>query len=168
MPFQVFAASDGWLVIGCAKEKFWKRLVEAIDEPELGDNPHFRDFASRFQYREELLPKLEEKFRSGTLSDWLEKLRDAGVPCAPVNSVEQALADEHTLTRGLVVDTEHPKWGIVKTMASPVRVGPSRLKHQRAPFRNESADYLLSTVLGYSQMKISELGRLGAFGEVLT
>lgn len=168
VPFQVFATNDGWLVVGCAKEKFWQRLIEAIDEPELGDNPHFRDFSSRFQYREELLSKLEEKFRSGTVSDWLEKLRVAGVPCAPVNSVEQALVDEHTLARGLVIDTEHPKWGTVKTMASPVRVGPSRLNHKRAPFRNENVDYLLGTVLGYSQMKISELGTLGAFGLGLT
>lgn len=165
VPFQVFPTSDGWLVIGCAKEKFWKQLTIAIDEPELDTDPRFCDFPSRFEHRDELLPRLEDKFKSAASSHWLEKLREAGVPCAPVNTVEQALTDEHTLARGLVIDTEHPRWGTVKTMASPVRVGPPRPKHERAPFRNESADYVLGAVLDYSPAQILELRQLGAFGD---
>lgn len=165
VPFQIFPASDGWVVIGCAKEKFWRRLVKAIDEPELDADPRFGDFESRFENREVLLTLLEEKFMSATSEHWLGILREAGVPCAPVNTVEQALKDEHTMARDLVVETEHPRWGTVKSMASPVRVGPPRQEHVRAPFRNESAGYVLGSVLGYNTDRISQLAEQGAFGD---
>ena len=97
-------------------------------------------------------------------AEWLEALAAAGVPSGPVNTVEQALADPQTAARELIVETEHPRWGTVRQLASPVRVGAERPSYRRAPRRNEDADHVLRTVLGYDSARIEQLGAAGAFG----
>lgn len=164
VPFQAFEAADGWLVVGCAKEKFWQRLAVVIDRPQWADDLLYRTFADRDRNRDVLLPQLEDIFLSRTVDDWLVPLRAASIPCAPINDVAQALTDEHTVARGLVVETEHPHWGTVRQVASPVRVGAEQVEHRRAPLRHEDAPYLLSEVLGYDDAQVASLGDAGAFG----
>ncbi|GGK90273.1 CaiB/BaiF CoA transferase family protein [Nocardia jinanensis] len=164
VPFQAFEASDGWLVVGCAKEKFWQRLVEAIDRPELATDPRFTDFGSRGRNAAELLPILEAIFAGATVEHWLSLLRPAGVPSGPINDIGQALTEEHTLARGLVVETEHPRFGTVRQVASPVRFGDQRPEYRRAPARGEHSVAVLRA-LGYDDERIAELTAGGAFGK---
>ncbi|MCU1440129.1 MAG: L-carnitine dehydratase/bile acid-inducible protein [Rhodoglobus sp.] len=156
VPFQAFEASDGWIVIACPKEKFWKRLTAAIDRPDLAHE--YATFTDRRTNANVLLPILDEIFRSRPAGEWLELLRTAGVPSGPVNSVPQALADEHTVARDLVVETEHPRFGTVRQVRSPVRVGDERPTYRRAPRRNEDVDYVLCEVLGYDAERVERLG----------
>jgi crotonobetainyl-CoA:carnitine CoA-transferase CaiB-like acyl-CoA transferase len=74
-----------------------------------------------------------------------------------VNSVSQALADEHTVARGIVVETEHPVFGTVRQVRSPVRVGDGVVRYRRAPQRNEDADYVFAELLGYDPTRIEML-----------
>ena len=165
VPFQAFETSDGWIVVGCAKEKFWQRLAIAIDRPELANNSRFATFADRSRNAAELLALLEPVFATRTARDWLDLLGDAGVPCAPVNSVAAALRDEHTAARGMVVETEHPRFGTVRQLRGPVRVGSTEPDYRRAPSRGEHRDAVLRSTLGYDQARIDELERGGAFGQ---
>ncbi len=164
VPFQVFEAADGWLVVGCAKEKFWQRLVEVLDHPELGTDPRYATFADRQRHADVLLPILEEVFRARSVAEWLEQLYAAAIPCGPVNDVAQALTEPHTLARGLIVETEHERYGTVRQVGSPVRVGPQRQDHRRAPKRHEDAPQLLGELLGLDSDRQSELAAEGAFG----
>ncbi len=158
VPFQAFQASDGWIVIACPKEKFWQRLAAAVERPELATDERFATFSARRKNAGELLPILDAVFASRTEREWLEILRAAGVPCGPVNSVSQALADEHTLARGMVVETEHPEFGTVRQVRSPVSVGSEPVDYRRAPRRNEDAGYVYSEILGYDAERASRLG----------
>ncbi|MGW0004388.1 CaiB/BaiF CoA transferase family protein [Nocardia grenadensis] len=162
VPFQAFEASDGWFVVGCAKEKFWVRLAEAIGMPELLTDPRFTDFAARGVHKDELIPLLEKRFREDTVDHWTGLLVAAGVPTGPINDVAQALTEEHTLARGLIATTEHDVWGEVRQVVSPVRFGEPA-GHRRAPKRNESFDSVM-TGLGYSADTVRELVAAGAFG----
>ncbi|MCX0272917.1 CoA transferase [Nocardia zapadnayensis] len=164
VPFQAFEASDGWLVVGCAKEKFWQRLVVAIDRPELATDPRFTDFEHRGRNAGDLLPILETVFATGTVDHWLSLLRPAGVPSGPINDIGQALTEEHTLARGLIVDTEHPRFGTVRQVASPVRFGDQQPEYRRAPARGEHSEAVLRA-LGYDDERIAELSAGGAFGK---
>ena len=164
VPFQNFAASDGWIVVACPKEKFWGRLTEALARPDLAADDRFRDFAGRREHASALLPQLEEIFLTNTCASWLERLVDHGVPCAPVNSVGEAVAEPHALARELVAETEHPRFGTVRQIVSPVRVGDQTPPQRRAPSRNEDAQYVLGDLLGYDESKINELTKAGAFG----
>ena len=158
VPFQAFQASDGWIVVACPKEKFWQRLTVAVSRPELAADERFATFGDRRAHADELLPILDGILASRTTQEWLDVLRAAGVPCGPVNSVAQALADEQTLARGMVVETEHPEFGTVRQVRSPVRVGDGVVEYRRAPRRNEDADYVFSELLGYDATRIEALG----------
>jgi crotonobetainyl-CoA:carnitine CoA-transferase CaiB-like acyl-CoA transferase len=163
VPFQAFATADGWIVVACAKEKFWRQLAEAIGRPELAADPRFSDFAARDANRHELLPILEETFAAATTDHWVAVLAAAGVPSGPVNSVAEALADPQAVARQMVVETDHPRFGTVRQVAGAVRVGPPP-QHRRAPQRNEDADYVLGELLGYDAARRAELAAAGGFG----
>lgn len=164
VPFQAFEASDGWMIVGCAKEKFWRRLTEVLGRQDLAADPHFADFTARDRNRGELLPQLDAEFRTRTVSEWIEALQTAAIPCAPIHSVGEALADEHTVARGMIVETDHPRYGSIRTVASPVRVGPRAPGHERrGPSLGEHNARILRE-LGYGDEQVEELRAAGAFG----
>lgn len=167
VPFQAFQAKDGWLVVGCAKEKFWARLAEVVGHPEWAepDSP-YATFAGRQRHSEELLAKLEEIFKQRTVDQWLSVLYPASIPCGPINDVPAALREEHTEARGLIVETDHPRFGTVRQLASPVRVGDEQPVYRRAPLRNEDFDYVVREIIGLEGDRVAELQRQGAFGPV--
>ncbi len=164
IPFQAFEAKDGWLIVGCAKEKFWQRLVRVIERPELGLDPRFASFQARQDNAADVLAVLEEVFLQRTVAEWLEPLYAASIPCGPINDVGQALQEEQTLARGMVVETEHPRWGRLRQVASPVKVGDQAVAYRRAPLRNEDFDEVMTDLLGYSDERLAALTASGAFG----
>ena len=164
VPFQNFQTADGWIVVACPKEKFWQRLTGVLGRPDLASDERFASMAERARNAATLVEILDECFAARTSAEWLEALAAAGVPSGAVNTVEQALADPQTAARGLIVETEHPHWKTVRQVASAVRVGSEPPSHRRAPRRNEDADHVLRTVLGYDSARIEELEAAGAFG----
>jgi crotonobetainyl-CoA:carnitine CoA-transferase CaiB-like acyl-CoA transferase len=168
VPFQIFPTADSWLVVACPKEKFWARLAAAIDRPEWATDPRFADFAARRENSEELQELLTGVFGTRSAAHWLSVLGAAGVPCGPVNSVAEALAEPHTSARNMVVETEHPYFGTVRQVASPVRVGNEPPEYRRAPRRHEDAGYVLADLLGYDAERIAALAASAAFGGVPT
>ncbi|MFN2613994.1 MAG: CaiB/BaiF CoA transferase family protein [Actinomycetota bacterium] len=163
VPFQLFRTADGWVVVGCAKEKFWQRLADVVGRPELARDERFVDFEARRKNRDVLVPILDELFAERPTDEWLKSLTAAGVPCGPVNSVEQAFADPQTGARGMIVETEHPRFGRVRQPGSPVRVGEPPATHRRAPLRGEDEPYVFD-LLGYDEAKVAALRANGAFG----
>lgn len=164
VPFQNFEASDGWIVVACAKEKFWKRLAVAIGRPDLADDDRYETFSDRRENSNELLKILDEIFLTQTCDHWISVLAEAGVPVGPVYDVEQALSDPHTIARGLIVETDHHRFGRVRQLASPVNFGNGPREYRRAPIRNEDFGYVMHEILKYSPERITQLGQLGAFG----
>ncbi|MCG3769117.1 MAG: Acetyl-CoA:oxalate CoA-transferase [Nitrosomonadaceae bacterium] len=165
VPFQAFEASDGWIIIGCAKEKFWQRLTEVIGKPEWASDPRFITFADRQKNATALLPMLEEIVRHRTVDQWLSVLYPASIPCGPINDVAQAMLEPHTIARNLIFETEHPRYGTIKNLASPVKVGNEAVAYRRAPQRNENFEEVMSGLLKYSPEKIASLSDAGAFGK---
>lgn len=164
VPFQAFEAKDGWMVVGCAKEKFWQRLTVVIGRPEWATDPAFATFADRDRNRDVLIPLLEEIFVQRTVDEWVEPLQAAAVPTARINDVAAALTEPHTIARDLLVETEHPRYGTVRQVASPVRVGAEPPTYRRAPLRNEDAGRILGEMLGYDAAAVADLSDRGAFG----
>lgn len=159
VPFQAFKAADGWFVVGCAKEKFWVRLTEAIGRPELSTDPRFDSFAHRYENSEELTKILDEMFLTRSVADWVSDLRAATVPCGAVQTVEEALTDSHTIERGLIVKTTSPDLGEVRSVASAMRVGDVPTSHRRAPLLDEHREDVLANILGYDQERITQLSK---------
>jgi crotonobetainyl-CoA:carnitine CoA-transferase CaiB-like acyl-CoA transferase len=167
VPFQVFEAKDGWMVVGVAKEKFWTRLTQVIGRPEWSTpGSPYATFTSRRELAGPLLAELAEIFRQRTVDEWLLELYAASIPCGPINDVAAALDEEHTVARDLIVTTEHPRYGMLRQLASPVRVGPKRPEYRCAPQRNEHFTSVTKDVLGLDDASVEALRAAGAFGEV--
>jgi crotonobetainyl-CoA:carnitine CoA-transferase CaiB-like acyl-CoA transferase len=120
-PYQAFEASDGWIVVGGANQKNWLRMLEALNAPELADDPRFRSGADRMAHLKELETELGARFRTKPAQYWLEALEEKGVPCGPVYDMLQAFVDPQTLAREMVVAVEHSRLGAVKTLGLPVK-----------------------------------------------
>ncbi len=163
VPFQAFEASDGWLIVGCAKEKFWQRLTVVIERPELATDERFASFAARLKNKAILIPMLEEILAKQSVNYWLPKLYAESIPCGPINTVAQSLVEPHTIAREMIIETDHPRYGKVKQVATPVKAGPARTDNRRAPQRNEDASYVLNELLKYDEAKVSQLSADQAF-----
>ncbi len=169
VPFQNFETADGWLVVGGVKQDAWERLCDVIGLPELKLDERFATRAARNDHRDELLPLLEEAFRTRPVDDWVESLVGAGVPAARVNTVEEALADPQALAREDIVEHDHPTLGRVRSIRTPLRLsqGGEQLESEpvRGPFRGEHTEELLVTLCRYSPEHVRELAAEGVFGK---
>ena len=121
LPSQSFQTSDGWLVLMVMKEKFWERLTECVERPDLRTDPRFRSFADRLANRVALSDALVDVFQRRSTAAWLERLRGR-VPVAPVYSVQEALADEHAAARQMIVDIAHPVFGALRQIGCPIKM----------------------------------------------
>ncbi|MDE3001039.1 MAG: CoA transferase [Gemmatimonadota bacterium] len=156
IPSQVVPTKDGWLVVMCAKEKFFQNLAGILGTPELAEDPRFRSFADRLENREVLVPILKERFRERTTADWLALLRGK-VPCAPVNTVAQAFADPHVDENDMILELPHPEFGTARVVASPIKVAGPSVEPRRGPSLGEHNEPILRDLLGYSTAEIEDL-----------
>jgi crotonobetainyl-CoA:carnitine CoA-transferase CaiB-like acyl-CoA transferase len=163
VPGQNFQTSDGWISIFCAKEHFWQRLAELIEMPELIPDERFATFAARFDNRQQLVSILSNRLSEKTSSEWLALFR-GHVPSGPVNSVEQALEDEQVLARGIIVDVDHPTYGPIKQVASPITTEGSNQAVSPGPKLGEHTDQLLETLLSLGPEEIAQLRKQDAVG----
>jgi crotonobetainyl-CoA:carnitine CoA-transferase CaiB-like acyl-CoA transferase len=163
VPAQNFPTRDGWIVVFCNKEKFWQSLVDAMELPEVGRDPRFATFSARLAHKDALVPILEARFAERTTAEWLAGLRGR-VPCAPVNTIAQALADEQVRARGMIVEVEHPELGVLREVASPVRTAGARGAPAPAPRLGQHTDEILRRLLQYDPARIAALRASGALG----
>jgi crotonobetainyl-CoA:carnitine CoA-transferase CaiB-like acyl-CoA transferase len=155
-PAQAFQTQDGYLVIFCAKEKFWQALTEAMAAPELAADPRYGSFTGRYEHREVLVADLKQRFLARSTADWLARLRGK-VPCAPVNSVEEALADEQALVRQMITSLDHPLFGEVRQLRTAIKVPGHRDYRRPGPGLGADTDAILTEILGYPPEEIEAL-----------
>jgi crotonobetainyl-CoA:carnitine CoA-transferase CaiB-like acyl-CoA transferase len=154
VPSQILPTKDGELVVMCAKEKFYERLVTIMGRPDLATSELFHDFSARLEHRNELIPILKELSRQRTTAEWLELLRNK-VPCAPVNSVPEALLDPQVSETGLILEVDHPEFGSVRQIASSIRFnGENSIGPRRGPRLGEHTAEVLREVTDLSEAQI--------------
>jgi crotonobetainyl-CoA:carnitine CoA-transferase CaiB-like acyl-CoA transferase len=120
-PYQAFEASDGWLTVGAANQANWLRLLEAIERPELADDPRFSDNVKRMENLDALSDVLGIVISKRSRSEWLDKLEQAGVPAGPVLDVKEMHKDPHAIARDMVPEPVHSRLGKVQTIGAPVK-----------------------------------------------
>lgn len=159
-PAQAFPTQDGYLVIFCAKEKFWRALTEVLEAPELFADPRYSSFATRLQHRDALIANLQSRFLTRKTQEWLDRLRGK-VPCAPVNSVEQALEDAQVLARDMIMRVEHPVFGNLRQVRTAIKVSDAVDHTRPGPALGADTADILHEVLGYSAETIALLREQG-------
>ena len=169
VPWQAFATSDGYVVVATRQENFWKKLCAVLEHADLADDPLFADNATRVKNRKVVIPRLEEIFRTRTAADWLKRLRNAGVPAAPVNNVDAAFAEPPVVEREMIVEYDHPQVGKVRLPGNPIKMdGMGETISNPAPMLGEHTDAILKSLLHLSAQEIATLRESGAVGQIAT
>ncbi|KAF0674677.1 CaiB/BaiF CoA transferase family protein [Profundibacterium mesophilum] len=120
-PYQSFRTRDGWINVGAANQRNWLRFLEVIGAPELDADPRFASNAQRMMHLDALVALLEAELTRETTRTWLERMEEAGLPAGPVLDIAQMHSDPQALARQMIVETEHPVAGRVKTIGLPVK-----------------------------------------------
>lgn len=161
-PYQAFETADGWITIGAANQANWLRLLDAMQAPELADDPRFADNSKRMAHLKELEAALGAHFKKRSSKEWLERLDDAGVPAGPVLDVKQMHADQQAIARGMVTEVPHARLGPVTTIGLPVKFSDTPGKVERgAPVFGQHTREVLEQ-LGYGTAEIEALAKDGA------
>lgn len=121
VPYNTFQCSDGHIVVTVIMDEFWGRLLQAIPADDL-DAEENKSQPGRLKNKKLINRRLNEIFSTNTREYWLDKLKKARVPCAPVNNVAQALSDEQVLFRNMVVEVDHPLGGSTKVPGNPIKL----------------------------------------------
>ena len=162
VPYQALATRDGHLVVAVFAEKFWSGFCRVVEHPEWERDLRFGTNRDRVANRGVLVPLIEAAFRRRTTDDWLARLGAAGVPGAPIRSVDRVLADPQVRQRGMVLETAHPVHGKLPALGTPVKVdGAMGLETAPPPTLGEHTEAVLGGVLEYSAARIAELRAAG-------
>jgi crotonobetainyl-CoA:carnitine CoA-transferase CaiB-like acyl-CoA transferase len=162
-PYQPFPTRDGELVIAVGNDGQFRSLCLTLGEAALADAPEFATNAGRVRARETLTSRLSALTAVRTTADWLVVLEAAGVPCGPVNTVDQVFAEPQAAARNLVVEQRRPDLrDPVRTVASPLRLSRTPPSYGAPPpALGAHTDEVLAERLGLSAGEIAALREAG-------
>jgi crotonobetainyl-CoA:carnitine CoA-transferase CaiB-like acyl-CoA transferase len=134
VPYQVFPARDGHLIIAVGNDGQYRRLCTVLGRPDLAENPRYATNAARVASRAELVPVLCAETATRTRDDLLAALEGEGVPAGPINSVEYVFDDPQVLHRALKVElpAAGAQGGTVASVRTPIRFRNAELALTRA------------------------------------
>jgi crotonobetainyl-CoA:carnitine CoA-transferase CaiB-like acyl-CoA transferase len=162
VPYQVFHTADQDVIIAVGSDKQWAQLCAVLDlGPAVRDDPRYANNQARLAHRAEVVALLQERLRVWPAARLLERLRAAEIPCGPINTVADTLADAHYQARGNVVAQTHPLAGAVRSLANPVRLADTPVSYRRpAPTLGEHSAEVLQE-LGYQPVEVDALRAAG-------
>ena len=160
-PYNVFTCSDGYVVIAVITDKFWQNLKEMVNCPQF-ENVKYDSQPGRSEDRDIINSTLNAILSSNSCQYWLEQLEAKRIPCAPVNSLSQALADTQVLHRNMVIDLKHPNGNATKGPGNPIKLSRSNDEvFTPAPTLGQHTDEVMSQLLNLSEQQIEQMKEQG-------
>ena len=161
-PYQAIRCADGYITVGAANERLFRRLCDVLGHPDWTTIAEFADNASRVGNRAALAERIESVLRGQSCEHWLALFEANDIPCGPINDYAGVFADPQIVAREMIVDVDHPTLGRVKALGSPIKMSatppdPSR----RAPLLGEHTNEVLLEA-GFRQDEIDQCRRAGA------
>ena len=158
VPYQVFATSDGHVVVAVGNDSQFVKFCAEAGVPHLACDARYQRNADRVRNREALIGELEAVMRARPVAFWVEQLDAAGVPCGPINDIAHALADPQVAARGLRIELPHAMAGQVLMVANPIKLSATPPSYELPPpMLGEHTAEVLRELAGVSDDELQRL-----------
>jgi len=162
VPYQTFQTSDSWIIVAVGNDGQFRHFVKAGDRELLADDPRFATNPARIEYRDALIPLLAAMVKEKTKVEWISLLESVGVPCGPINNLQEVFENEQVVARGIQLNVPHPTAGSMKLVASPMRLSKTPVTMRMPPpLLGEHTEEILSATLHYTYEQIAQLRSKG-------
>ena len=163
-PYEAFPARDAWVMIAAGSDALFTRCCEALEVPALAEDPRYRDNPTRVANRKALIEALSAVTRALDSADVLDRLQRAGVPSAPINTLDRIVAEAQTEASGMLVAAKHPRLPDYRALGLPIRWDGERPPITRVPplLGEHTAEVLAE--LGFAPDAIEDLARRHVVG----
>lgn len=163
-PYQAIRSADGWFTVGATTAKTWAGFCAALGLEHLAQDERYRDANARHRNRQPLIDAIEAVASRRPTAEWIAKLEERGVPCAPIQHYGEVFEDRHLEARDYFWDAPHPLVGLVRQLGSPMRLSETPVRRGwAAPRLGEHSEAVLAE-LDYSHGQVSDLIRQGVVG----
>jgi crotonobetainyl-CoA:carnitine CoA-transferase CaiB-like acyl-CoA transferase len=157
VPYNTFATRDGHVIIACIGDAFYERFLKVVPHPELL-RPEYLKQPVRYAAREKIDAIINDELGKNTSAYWLAKLREARIPCGPVNDFAQALSDPQIVARDMVVEVPLPGGTRVPMPGIPMKFSDAATpEFKTPPTLGRDTRSVLGELLGYDAAKIDSL-----------
>jgi len=133
VPYQVFAASDGHLIVAIGNDSQYRAYCQAMGRPDLAEHPGYATNSQRLINRVPLIQELETIMKTRKRDDWIAALQKVGVPSGPINNIEQVFENPQVKAREIWKTLPHPVAGTAPTTANPIRYSDTPIQYRMAP-----------------------------------
>lgn len=160
VPYETFQALDGEFILAIGNDTQFQKFCAIANIPELSAHPDYVTNVERVKNRDRLVPLLNDVTRNRSKSDWIEDLSRAGVPCGPVNNLEEVFADPQVQHREMSISMAHEKAGSgnVHLIGNPINFSKTPVQYAKAPpSLGEDSDHILSSLLGLDEQQLDDL-----------
>lgn len=162
VPYDVYPCKDGYIILAVVMDGFWEKLMDILNLPEINTEEN-RVRAGRLKNRKQIDEALGQVFLTQNKKFWVEKLREAQIPSAPVNDFSEAFAEPQVKARNMVVEVECPHGERVRMPGNPIKLSDTYTDtFTSAPLLGEHNQEIYSDLLGKSDTEIAELQKGGA------
>ena len=165
VPYQAFATADGYIILAVGNDAQFSRFCELCGETEVANDERFARNSARVKNRQQLVPQVSQWMKRESSDWWLKSLNERGIPCGPINSIEQVFADPQVRHRQLQRQLQHPTAGTVPTVANPIVFSETPIDYQMAPpLLGQHTDDVLRSLLQKSDSQLADLRGDGVIG----
>ncbi len=133
VPYQAFAVANGHLMLAIGNDNQFRKFCEVAGLQALAEDTRFKHNADRVSHRNELLPLLEQTLRQRTIDEWQTAFDAAGIPCGPVNTLDQVMGSVQVVSRGMTKTVSHPRRHALQLLANPIKFSSTPLSAPVAP-----------------------------------
>lgn len=165
VPYQAFETADGFMILAIGNDAQFQRFCELAGKPQLAEDERFKQNSSRVKYRDILVPQIVDIMTAKTTDNWLNELNQRGIPCGPINNIDQVFADPQVQHRGMQQTLVHPSAGSVASVGNPIKLSATPIEYDLAPpVLGQHTDEVLGSVLNLDSQAIDELRLAGVVG----
>ena len=144
VPYQVFQTSDGYMILAVGNDSQFRSFCKAVDHPEWATDERFVTNSQRIINRDALIPMVEDLIRTKARDQWIDIFEKVGVPCGPIQTIDQVFDHPQVKARKVWREVDHPASGKSPTTANPINFSDTPIQYTRhAPMLGEHTEEIL-------------------------